>query len=157
MKDAAIKIQIEQLAVEMEKEINSETAENYERVCRLHDGKEYLRRAWHSVDGSEFAANDTAYEQMKPVNAGAAIELLTHRLNVSLRALTLIHEMAKKRARVNMQDGTSLELFASAALKEANQREATPPVRETEPIDEFTGLRPSERRALWRHNVCSTD
>jgi len=47
-------------------------------------------------------------------------ELLTHRLNVALRALTLIHEMAKKRSRVNMQDGMSLEAFTALAIREAN-------------------------------------
>lgn len=67
----------------------------------------------------EFAANDTAYEQCKPV-AGAAIELVTHQRNVALRALTLIHEMAKKRSRVNMQDGTSLEAFCGFAIREVN-------------------------------------
>ena len=67
MKDAAIKINIEQIANEIEKEVNRETADNFARVCRLQDAKEYLRRAWHSIDDSEFTANDTAYEQMKPV------------------------------------------------------------------------------------------
>lgn len=55
------------------------------------------------------------------------IELLTHRLNVTLRALTLIHEMAKKRSRVNMQDGTSLELFTASAIREANTVPTSPP------------------------------
>jgi hypothetical protein len=67
MKDANLKIQIEQIGLLIESAIKGETDENYERVCRLMDAKEYLRRAWHSVDGSEFAANDTAYEQFKPV------------------------------------------------------------------------------------------
>lgn len=64
---------------------------------------------------------DTWSDEPKPVKTGReSTELLTHRLNVALRALTLIHEMAKNRNRVNMQDGTSLELFTSSAIREAS-------------------------------------
>ena len=95
MKDANIKVLIEQLATEIEKEANQETSDNYARECRLLDAKEYLRRAWHSVDDSEFVANDTAYEQMKPVASGPAMELLTHRVNIALRP---VNRLSKKRS-----------------------------------------------------------
>lgn len=77
MKDNQIKIQIEQLLAAIDAEEAGETAENFGRVCRLQDAKEYLRRAWHAIDDSEFSANDTAYEQMRPIcsKCGSGLEM----------------------------------------------------------------------------------
>lgn len=60
MKDCNIQIQIEQLANLIEREICAETG--HDRILNLLDAKEYLRRAWHSLDESPFIANDTQAE-----------------------------------------------------------------------------------------------
>lgn len=60
MKDCNIQIQIEQLANEIERTMRAE--QDHERILNLMDAKEYLRRAWHSIDGSAFVANDTQAE-----------------------------------------------------------------------------------------------
>lgn len=60
MKDTNLKIHIEQLACHIENEMRGEL--DNDRILNLMDAKEYLRRAWHSVDASPFIANDTQAE-----------------------------------------------------------------------------------------------
>lgn len=60
MKDCNIQIQLEQIANQIEREMCAET--DHERILNLMDAKEYLRRAWHSIDGSAYVANDTQSE-----------------------------------------------------------------------------------------------
>lgn len=40
-----------------------------EQIIETRFQQQQIRRAWHSVDNSEFAANDTAYEQFKPITS----------------------------------------------------------------------------------------
>lgn len=56
MKDPQILIQINQLASEIEKELNQET--DIHRNCRLQNAKELLRRAFHEVNGTPYEPND---------------------------------------------------------------------------------------------------
>jgi hypothetical protein len=60
MKNANIKIQIEQLGIIIRDELNIE--QNEDRVCALLDAQEYLRRAWHCIDGTPTEDNDTTTE-----------------------------------------------------------------------------------------------
>jgi hypothetical protein len=60
MKDQNIKVQIDSLSLILRDEINRES-DPY-RSCRLQDAQEYLRRAWHAIDDSPCADNDTTIE-----------------------------------------------------------------------------------------------
>lgn len=62
MKTEALKIHIEQLAKEVEKSLAIEGRDNTNSILDLIDCKEYLRRAWHTLDQSPFEANDTQAE-----------------------------------------------------------------------------------------------
>ena len=54
------KFYLEQLAVMLERETLLEHDET--RVCELLDAQEYLRRAWHALDGSPTEDNQTTRE-----------------------------------------------------------------------------------------------
>jgi len=56
VKDKQLQIQFEQLASELNKEINSEA--DIDRNCRLQDAKELLRQAWHVVADIPTEPND---------------------------------------------------------------------------------------------------
>jgi len=60
MKDQKIKVLIEQLAVVLRDESQLET--DTDRSCALLDANEYLRRAWHAIDGSPCSDNQTTIE-----------------------------------------------------------------------------------------------
>jgi len=63
MKDPNIKILIEQLGVVITGEIRTE--DDGDRQCRLQDTREYLRRAWHAIDGSATFDNETTIETQR--------------------------------------------------------------------------------------------
>ena len=67
MKNANIKIQIEQLGIILRDESNTE--QDTDRMCSLLDAMEYLRRAWHAIDGTAVEDNQTTGE-MKKAMAG---------------------------------------------------------------------------------------
>jgi hypothetical protein len=56
MKDEALKVYLEQVAGEVEREINREL--DTERNCRLQNTKEHLRRAWHTMADIPCTEND---------------------------------------------------------------------------------------------------
>jgi hypothetical protein len=56
MKDKQLCVAIEQLAAELEREIN--VTEDVERNCRLQDAKELLRRAFCIIEQLPFEEND---------------------------------------------------------------------------------------------------
>ena len=60
MKTRALKVYLEQLAVMLEEETLRECDEA--RICELLDAQEYLRRAWHALDGSPTEDNQTTRE-----------------------------------------------------------------------------------------------
>ncbi len=60
MKDGQLKIAIEQIGVLLRDEGEQERDED--RTCRLLDAREYLRRAWHAIDGSATEDNWTSIE-----------------------------------------------------------------------------------------------
>ena len=60
MKTGTLKVYLEQLAVMLERETLIEGEET--RVCELLDAQEYLRRAWHALDGSPTRDNQTTRE-----------------------------------------------------------------------------------------------
>lgn len=71
MKDENLKVWTEQVAAKVNEELKTET--NDDRVCRLLDAKEYLRRAWHALDGTPFEAEDTTIEVRKAIHGTEAV------------------------------------------------------------------------------------
>lgn len=68
MKNGALKVWIEQVAGQIEAELATET--NTNRVCDLMDAKEYLRRAWHTLDSSPVRPNATQAEMAAVIHGG---------------------------------------------------------------------------------------
>ena len=63
MTDRAITISINQVAALIERELETETGT--ERVCRLLDAKEYLRRSYCALNGMPCEDNDTTIETLR--------------------------------------------------------------------------------------------
>ena len=72
MKTGALKVYLEQLAVMLEKETLGE--QNVDRVCELLDAQEYLRRAWHALDGSPTEDNQTTREMSRAMRGDPTTE-----------------------------------------------------------------------------------
>jgi len=67
MKSEKLKIYIEQNGALIDAELRTES--DTERCCQLLDAREYLRRAWHALDGLPCEDNDTTIETQRAMQA----------------------------------------------------------------------------------------
>jgi len=68
MTNETINIHLNQVATLLKKEI--ETEKNQDRMCELQDAMEYMRRAWHRLDGIHCEDNQTTIEMINAMNRG---------------------------------------------------------------------------------------